>query len=168
MPESTPDFDALFGGLVSKADGADVNIAEVSQDIDSLKSIIAWLISKTSRKDRVIAEHLIEKDGIAVVHSIWQQRIAAAHATEQHETRDAHQAEQQETLANHAAGHVKLKAEFELRIQKIATAKANNQELSLWLTEVFSELPCAQTVEDYDRLLPSNVHPMDVAINPRP
>ena len=50
----------------------------------------------------------------------------------------------------------------------IETAKANGQEPSLWLAEVFSELPCAKTAEDYDRLLPWNIHPNDLAINPKP
>jgi transposase len=50
----------------------------------------------------------------------------------------------------------------------IETAKANCQEPSLWLTEVLSELPYAQTAEDYDRLLPWNIHPKDLAINPKP
>ena len=40
------------------------------------------------------------------------------------------------------------------------------QEPSLWLTEVLSELPYAQTADDYDRLLPWNIHPKDLAINP--
>ena len=47
-------------------------------------------------------------------------------------------------------------------------AKANGQEPSLWLAEVLSELPYAQTAEDYDRLLPWNIHPKDLAINPKP
>ena len=38
----------------------------------------------------------------------------------------------------------------------------------LWLAEVLSELPYAQTAEDYDRLLPWNIHPKDLAINPKP
>jgi hypothetical protein len=50
----------------------------------------------------------------------------------------------------------------------IETAKANGQEPSLWLTEVLSELPYAKTAEDYDRLLPWNIHPKDLAINPKP
>jgi transposase len=108
MPESTPVFDALDGGAALQIDGASVNIAELPQDVDALKSIIARLISKASRQERVIAEQLIEKDQIAVIHSIEQQRMAAAHA-----------AEQQKMLAAHAAEHAKLKAEFELRIQKI-------------------------------------------------
>ena len=47
-------------------------------------------------------------------------------------------------------------------------AKANGQEPSLWLAEVLSELPYAQTADDYDRLLPWNIHPKDLAINPKP
>jgi transposase len=97
MPESTPVFDALDGSAALQIDGANVNIAELPQDVDSLKSIIARLISKTSQQERVIAEQLIEKDQIAVTHSIEQQRMAAAYTAE----------------------HAKLKAEFELRIQKI-------------------------------------------------
>jgi hypothetical protein len=31
-----------------------------------------------------------------------------------------------------------------------------------------SELPYAQTADDYDRLLPWNIHPKDLAINPKP
>ena len=108
MPESTPVFDALDGGAALQIDGASVNIAELPQDVDALKSIIARLISKASQQERVIAEQLIEKDQIAVIHSIEQQRMAAAHA-----------AEQQKMLAAHTAEHAKLKAEFELRIQKI-------------------------------------------------
>ena len=108
MPESTPVFDALDGCAALQIDGASVNIAELPQDVDALKSIIARLISKASQQERVIAEQLIEKDRIAVIHSIEQQRMAAAHA-----------AEQQKILAAHAAEHAKLKAEFELRIQKI-------------------------------------------------
>ena len=108
MPESTPVFDAIDGCAALQIDGADVNIAELPQDVDSLKSIIARLISKASQQERVIAEQLIEKDQIAVIHSIEQQRMAAAHA-----------AEQQKMLAAHTAEHAKLKAEFELRIQKI-------------------------------------------------
>ena len=50
----------------------------------------------------------------------------------------------------------------------IETAKANGQEPSLWLAEVLSELPYAQTADDYDRLLPWNIHPKDLAINPKP
>ena len=50
----------------------------------------------------------------------------------------------------------------------IETAKANGQEPSLWLKEVLSELPYAQTADDYDRLLPWNIHPKDLAINPKP
>jgi len=49
----------------------------------------------------------------------------------------------------------------------IETAKANGQEPSLWLTEVLSELPYAKTAEHYDRLLPWNIHPKDLAINPK-
>jgi transposase len=108
MPESTPVFDALDGGAALQIDGTDVNIAELPQDVDALKSIIARLISKASQQERVIAEQLIEKDQIAVIHSVEQQRMAAAYA-----------AEQQKMLAAHTAEHVKLKAEFELRIQKI-------------------------------------------------
>jgi transposase len=108
MPESTPVFDALDGGAALQIDGTDVNIAELPQDVDALKSIIARLISKASQQERVIAEQLIEKDQIAVIHSIEQRRMAAAYA-----------AEQQKMLAAHTAEHVKLKAEFELRIQKI-------------------------------------------------
>ena len=108
MPESTPVFDALDGGAALQIDGASVNIAELPQDVDALKSIIARLISKASQQERVIAEQLIEKDQIAVIHSIEQQRIAAAYA-----------AEQQKMLAAYTAEHAKLKAEFELRIQKI-------------------------------------------------
>jgi hypothetical protein len=108
MPESAPVFDALDGCAALQIDGADVNIAELPQDVDSLKLIIARLISKASQQERVIAEQLIEKDQIAVIHSIEQQRITAAYA-----------AEQQKMLAVHAAEHAKLKAEFELRIQKI-------------------------------------------------
>jgi len=108
VPESTPVFDALDGSAALQIDGANVNIAELPQDVDSLKSIIARLISKTSQQERVIAEQLIEKDRIAVVHSIEQQKIAATHAVEQ-----------QKMLAAHASEHAKLKAEFELRIQKI-------------------------------------------------
>ena len=108
MPESTPVFDAIDGCAALQIDGADVNIAELPQDVDSLKSIIARLISKASQQERVIAEQLIEKDQIAVIHSIEQQRIAAAYA-----------AEQQKMLAAYTAEHAKLKAEFELRIQKI-------------------------------------------------
>jgi hypothetical protein len=36
----------------------------------------------------------------------------------------------------------------------INTAEANGQEPSLWLAEMLSELPFAQTADDYDRLLP--------------
>jgi hypothetical protein len=50
----------------------------------------------------------------------------------------------------------------------IETAKANGQEPSLWLTEVLSELPYAQTADDYNRLLPWNIRPKDLAINPKP
>ena len=97
MPESIPVFDALDASPALQIDCADVNIAELPQDVDALKSIIARLISKASQQERVIAEQLVEKDRIAVIHSIEQQRMAAAHAAE----------------------HAKLKAEFELRIQKI-------------------------------------------------
>jgi hypothetical protein len=31
---------------------------------------------------------------------------------------------------------------------------------------VLSELPYAQPADDYDRLLPWNIHPKDLAINP--
>ena len=46
--------------------------------------------------------------------------------------------------------------------------QANDQEPSLWLAEVLSELPYAQTADDYHRLLPWNIHPKDLAINPKP
>jgi hypothetical protein len=36
----------------------------------------------------------------------------------------------------------------------IKTTNANGHEPSLWLAEVLSELPYAQTADDYDRLLP--------------
>jgi hypothetical protein len=79
MPESTPVFDALDASPALQIDGADVNIAELPQDVDALKSIIARLISKASQLERVIAEQLIEKDQIAVIHSIEQQRMYAIH-----------------------------------------------------------------------------------------
>jgi len=58
MPESTPVFDALCGGLASQADGADVNITELPQDVDALKSIIAQLIQASSIQEREYAQSL--------------------------------------------------------------------------------------------------------------
>jgi len=51
MPESTTVFDSLNGGLALQIDGVEVNIAELRQDVDSLKSIIARLISKTPQQE---------------------------------------------------------------------------------------------------------------------
>ena len=50
----------------------------------------------------------------------------------------------------------------------IETAKANGQEPSLWLTEVLKEFPYAKTADDYERLLPWNIHRKDLAIYPKP
>ena len=48
MPESTPVFDALDGSAALQIDGANVNIAELPQDVDALKSIIARLLQALS------------------------------------------------------------------------------------------------------------------------
>jgi transposase len=127
MPESTPVFDALDGGAALQINGADVNIAELPQDVDALKSIIARLLQASSIQEREYAKSLdqielrlqSERQIMMVAHQVEQQRMAAAHAAKQHEIRDAHQAEQQKMLAAHTAEQAKLKAEFELRIQKI-------------------------------------------------
>ena len=116
MPESTPVFDALDGSAALQIDGADVNIAELPQDVDALKSIIARLLQASSIQEREYAQSLdqiesklqSERQIMMVAHQVEQQRLAAAHT-----------AEQQKMLAAHAAEHAKLKAEFELRIQKI-------------------------------------------------
>ena len=47
LPDLIPDFYALNGGVALQIDSTDDNIAELPQDVDSLKSIIARLISKT-------------------------------------------------------------------------------------------------------------------------
>jgi len=116
MPESVPVFDALDGSAALQIDGANVNIAELPQDVDSLKSIIARLLQASSIQEREYAQSLdqiesklqSERQVMMVAHQVEQQKIAATHA-----------AEQQKMLAAHAAEHAKLKAEFELRIQKI-------------------------------------------------
>jgi len=105
MPESTPVFDALDGCAALQIDGTDVNIAELPQDVDALKSIIARLLQASSIQEREYAKNLdqielrlqSERQIMMVAHQVEQQRMAAAYAAE----------------------HAKLKAEFELRIQKI-------------------------------------------------
>jgi transposase len=46
----------------------------------------------------------------------------------------------------------------------IETAKANGQEPYIWLRRTLERLPTAKTVEDYEALLPWNVHAQDLAI----
>jgi hypothetical protein len=58
MPESTPVFDALDGGAALQIDGTDVNIAELPQDVDALKSIIARLLQASSIQEREYAKSL--------------------------------------------------------------------------------------------------------------
>jgi len=48
----------------------------------------------------------------------------------------------------------------------IETAKANGQEPYIWLRRTLERLPTAKTVEDYEALLPWNVHAQDLAIEP--
>jgi len=58
MPESTPVFDALDGCAALQIDGTDVNIAELPQDVDALKSIIARLLQASSIQEREYAKNL--------------------------------------------------------------------------------------------------------------
>ncbi|OVZ63777.1 transposase [Pigmentiphaga sp. NML030171] len=46
----------------------------------------------------------------------------------------------------------------------VETAKANGREPYTWLRRVLRELPTAKTVEDYEALLPWNLHPQDLAM----
>jgi hypothetical protein len=45
----------------------------------------------------------------------------------------------------------------------VQTAKANGLEPYTWLRRVLRLLPAARTVEDYEALLPWNLHPNDLA-----
>jgi len=58
MPESVPVFDALDASPALQIDCADVNIAELPQDVDALKSIIARLLQASSIQEREYARNL--------------------------------------------------------------------------------------------------------------
>jgi len=45
----------------------------------------------------------------------------------------------------------------------VETAKANGLEPYTWLRRVMRQLPMARTAEDYDALLPWNMHATDLA-----
>jgi hypothetical protein len=45
----------------------------------------------------------------------------------------------------------------------IETAKGSGVEPYCWLVYVLKRLPLAQTVDDYEMLLPWNIHPDDLA-----
>ncbi len=47
----------------------------------------------------------------------------------------------------------------------IETAKANGHEPYAWLRFVLERLPMATTVEDFEALLPWNLHAQDLAMN---
>ena len=95
MPDSAPVFDALFGCSVPQAADADaaVNIVEILQDVVSLASIIARLVSKVSPPARIITEHLIEDDLSAVVYSLGEQGVAAANVAKEQEIDGSSQTE---------------------------------------------------------------------------
>ena len=40
----------------------------------------------------------------------------------------------------------------------VQTARANGVDPGLWLTQVLREIPAAKTVEDFEALLPWNLH----------
>lgn len=46
----------------------------------------------------------------------------------------------------------------------VETAKANGREPYTWLRKVLRELPLARTVDDYEALLPWNLHPETLAL----
>jgi len=105
MPESTPVIDALNSGAALQVDRANVNILELPQELDSLKSIIARLIQASSIQELKCSKRL---DQIELRLRSEQQIMMAAH-----------QVEQKRMLATHMGEHAKLKAELVLPIQQI-------------------------------------------------
>ena len=48
----------------------------------------------------------------------------------------------------------------------IETAKANGKEPYLWLRRALRQLPLAKTADDYEALLPWNLHALDLTSDP--
>jgi hypothetical protein len=48
----------------------------------------------------------------------------------------------------------------------LETAKTNGHEPYLWLRHILNALPSAKNVEHYEKLLPWNINPLDLASNP--
>ncbi|MGO3869751.1 MAG: transposase domain-containing protein [Alcaligenes sp.] len=47
----------------------------------------------------------------------------------------------------------------------VETAKASGREPYTWLRMALRELPLARTVDEYEELLPWNLHPETLALN---